>query len=228
MANILLVEDEQLIQDMYHLALKRKGHTVDVAEDGEKALAKLLVPNPVYDLVLLDVMLPKLDGISILRKIKQPDSSAKSIPVFLLTNLGLDDVMNEARSLGAIKCIIKSSTLPEQIIAEIDQFFAGGAVASATSVQPVPEVSAESQPVFATPAPVPNPTPVQPVSAPAPVEAVPAPVATEPEMLTTPVLTSAPEPVPPVPYQAPTPSAPATQSPVQPVDPRTIPPIDPA
>ncbi len=120
---ILLVEDEILIREMYQYALNQRGYTVETAEDGEQALEKLINQKLTYDLILLDVMMPKLDGISVLKKIKQPDSPAKAIPVFLLTNLGIESVIKEALSVGAYKCLIKSNMLPLQILEEIDTFF---------------------------------------------------------------------------------------------------------
>ena len=121
--NILLVEDEESVQEMYKIALAKEGFNVDMASDGDVALKKLLVPNVNYHLILLDVMLPKLDGVSIMKKIKQPNSPSKNIPVMLLTNLGLDEVVQEATQLGAVKCLIKSNTLPQQVVEEIKSFF---------------------------------------------------------------------------------------------------------
>ncbi len=121
---ILLVEDEMLIRDMYNLVLKQNGYEVVSAEDGEDALAKLLEGQPDYDLILLDIMLPKLDGISVLKKVKDPSSPARSIPVFLLTNLGLDDLIKEALAIGAEQYFIKSNILPQNIVDEINAFFA--------------------------------------------------------------------------------------------------------
>ena len=157
---ILLVEDEALVHEMYSLALKKKGYEIDLATDGEQALQKLTAPQVDYDLILLDVMMPKLDGISILRKIKKPDSPAKNIPTFLLTNLGLDDVVKEAKSLGAVKCLIKSNTLPQQIIDEIEDFFKNKSAQPATATpNPTTQPATDSTPQTQTPSPITsNPT----------------------------------------------------------------------
>ncbi len=122
--NILLVEDEEFIRQMYQTALTQQGYSVDTANDGEEALAKLDTPSNAYDLIILDIMLPKIDGLSVLKKIKLPESPHKNIPVFLLTNLGLDNIIKQAMQLGAEKYFIKSNFLPKDIVNEINSFFA--------------------------------------------------------------------------------------------------------
>jgi len=122
--SILLVEDEEMIREMYHMALEKAGYQVESVEDGRDALTKLQQNPQNYELVLLDIMLPGLDGISVLKEMKNPDSPAKNISVILLTNLGLEDLIQEALELGAMQYLVKSNTLPQQIIDQIDAFFA--------------------------------------------------------------------------------------------------------
>ena len=121
--NLLLVEDEIYIRDMYYRVLTEKGYLVEVAQDGQEALDKLMRPGIMYDLVILDILLPKVDGISILRKIKAGDSPIKSTPVILLTNLGTESLIAEAISLGAEKYFIKADLPPKDIALEVDKFF---------------------------------------------------------------------------------------------------------
>jgi CheY-like chemotaxis protein len=120
---ILIVEDEKLIRDLYEIAFTQRGYLVDLAQDGQVALDKLLIQDPQYDMILLDVMMPKVDGISVLKQIKQQDRASSKIPVFLLTNLGMDPIIKEALVIGAEQFIIKSNFLPFQIVDEIDMFF---------------------------------------------------------------------------------------------------------
>lgn len=120
---ILLVEDEEFISQMYQTALTNQGYTVDLAMDGEVALTKLSDLQNAYDLIILDIMLPKTDGLSILQKIKQPASPYNKTPVFLLTNLGLDHVVKQAMELGANKYFVKSNFLPKDIVHEVETFF---------------------------------------------------------------------------------------------------------
>jgi DNA-binding response OmpR family regulator len=120
---ILLVEDETMIREMYDLVLKQKGYTVIQAEDGEVALKYLLSSDTHIDLVLLDVMIPKVDGLNVLKQMKAQSSPTKDVPVFLLTNLGQEDLITEAITVGAIKYLIKSNMIPKQLVEEIDNFF---------------------------------------------------------------------------------------------------------
>lgn len=119
---IFLVEDEKIIREMYERALKVRGYEVESAIDGEDALAKLTTGSPKYNLILLDIMIPKLDGISVLKKIKETDSPVKDVPVFLLTNLGQENLLKDAVAAGAAQYFIKSNILPMQMVDEIDSF----------------------------------------------------------------------------------------------------------
>ncbi len=124
MKKILLVEDEDQIREMYSTILSNL-YDLDIAVDGEIALNKVMAPENKYDLILLDVMLPKIDGVNILRKIKTTEGSPnKETPVFMLTNLGLDEVISETKEIGAVKTIIKSSILPQQLLTEIQSVLA--------------------------------------------------------------------------------------------------------
>ncbi len=121
---IFLVEDENIIREMYEHALIKRGYTVESAEDGEQALAKLKDITDL-DLILLDVMIPKVDGLSVLKELKKETSNLKNIPVILLTNLGQEDLLKEALETGAEKYYIKSNILPMKMVDEIDVFLKG-------------------------------------------------------------------------------------------------------
>jgi DNA-binding response OmpR family regulator len=122
--NILLVEDEEFIRQMYQTALTGQGYSVETASNGEEAIAKLEAATNSYDLLILDIMLPKVDGLTVLKKVKEANSPHKTVPVFLLTNLGLDNIIKQAMELGAEKYFIKSNFLPKDIVNEINTFFA--------------------------------------------------------------------------------------------------------
>lgn len=119
---IFLIEDEVLVREMYARVLTRAGYQVDHAVDGEEALKKLK-DKADYDLILLDIMLPSASGLDVLKKIKGENSPNKSIPVYLLTNLGQESVIKEAFSIGAEGYLIKSALLPKQVVQEVDSFF---------------------------------------------------------------------------------------------------------
>ena len=94
-STILLIEDDQMIATMYQTKFSMEGQTIVTATDGADGLAKAKELKP--DIVLLDIILPKLDGFSVLKELKA-DATTKNIPVILLTNLGQDDDVKRKRS----------------------------------------------------------------------------------------------------------------------------------
>ncbi len=120
MAKILIVEDDQFLREFYQELLQAEGYNVEVAADGEVGFQKASLGG--YDLILLDIMLPKKDGLEILRDLKAqpPKSSNKAIVV--LTNLGQDAVIKECYNLGAEGFLIKSALNPDQVLTEIKNF----------------------------------------------------------------------------------------------------------
>ena len=105
-ARILIVDDDPLIARMYETRMKAEGYDVEVATNGEEALATVRKETP--DLILLDVMMPKLNGVETL-KILKGEEKTKKIPVIILTNLGdrPEDVAN-AKKLGALDYLVKT------------------------------------------------------------------------------------------------------------------------
>lgn len=117
---ILVVEDDEFLRELYDELLKGEGYEVSVAVDGEEGLNKLSEGG--FDLVLLDIMLPKMDGLEILRHTKDKPPKAKNGPVVLLTNLGQDSIIKEGFSLGASGYLIKSAMNPDQVLSEVKVF----------------------------------------------------------------------------------------------------------
>ncbi len=118
---VLIVEDEQFLIDLYRKAFSQRGFTVLETIDGAEGLEKANA-NTLIDIILLDIMLPEMDGISVLRKLKESESPAKNIPIFMLTNLGQESVIKEALRIGADGYILKSKYLPNQIVDEVEKF----------------------------------------------------------------------------------------------------------
>lgn len=123
MKKILIAEDDFFIRDIYSRVFSRADYDVQVAVDGEEALEKIKAQQ--YDMLLLDIMMPKLNGIDVLRAVRTTlDVPIKNTPVFIITNLGQQNIIEEAFKLGMDGYIIKSQVLPDQVVKEIDKYFA--------------------------------------------------------------------------------------------------------
>lgn len=117
---ILIVEDDQFLRDFYQELLSSEGYTVDVAADGEVALQKIIQGG--WNLILLDIMLPKKDGLQILRDLKTSAVATPNGPIVALTNLGHDAVIDQAFELGANGYLIKSAMNPDEVLVEINSY----------------------------------------------------------------------------------------------------------
>ena len=113
---ILIVEDDKFVSELYNHQFKKYDFESKVAGDGETAVN--LINSEKFDAVLLDIMIPKIDGIEVLKRIKA-NSSTKKTHVVILSNLGQDELMKQALQLGAKAYIIKSLYTPDQVVAEI-------------------------------------------------------------------------------------------------------------
>lgn len=118
MKSILLVEDDPFLIDIYTTKLREVGFLVEVAEDGEKGLRKLAEKN--FDLLVLDIVLPQINGWEILEKIKK-DEKFKNLKVVILSNLGQKEEVKKGKELGATKYLIKAHYTPSEVVEEIKQ-----------------------------------------------------------------------------------------------------------
>jgi CheY-like chemotaxis protein len=125
MKKILLVEDEAFIADMYKMKFIKEGYDITVAGDGESALELVKEKKP--DLILLDLVLPKMNGFQVLEKLKQ-DNDTKNIKVFILSNLGQSGEIDQGYKEGADGYLIKSNLTPSQLIENIEKIFKGEAI----------------------------------------------------------------------------------------------------
>jgi len=110
---ILVAEDEQDARLIYVDILSSAGYEVDGVADGKEALIKM--ENKKYDLVLLDIIMPNLDGISALKAIKEDPSKYGNMPIYMLTNIGSDAAIENSVQLGAQGYILKSDTDPTEL-----------------------------------------------------------------------------------------------------------------
>ncbi|MBM2817465.1 MAG: two component transcriptional regulator, two-component system, OmpR family, response regulator [Parcubacteria group bacterium] len=114
---VMIVDDDQFLIDMYSLKFKKEGFDVESATKGEEALEKLrggLDPN----ILILDVVMPSLDGIGLLEKIRQAKFANKAV-VIMLTNQGQKSDIDRANKLGVDGYIIKATTIPSEAVAEV-------------------------------------------------------------------------------------------------------------
>jgi DNA-binding response OmpR family regulator len=116
--SILLVEDDEFLAELYATKLNLEGFEVSLAVDGEKGLKMAKEVKP--DLILLDIILPKMDGFEVLKAIKQ-DKTIEKIPVILLTNLSQKDEVKKGLDLGATDYLIKAHFMPSEVVKKIKQ-----------------------------------------------------------------------------------------------------------
>lgn len=129
------MEDDYFIRDIYTRMFISAGYAIDSAADGQEGWTKARSGG--HDLILLDIMLPKMTGIGVLRKIREEGSPVKATPVLLITNLGQEEIIKEAFTIGADGYLIKSHLKPQDVVAEVQAFFAQQALASPPGTQVV-------------------------------------------------------------------------------------------
>lgn len=113
---ILLIEDDTFLAGMYVTKLTMEHYQVELATDGVTGLAKAEQVHP--DLILLDVLLPKMNGFEVLRHIKE-NPELKDVPVILLTNLGQKSDVTQGLDLGAADYLIKAHFMPSEVVDKI-------------------------------------------------------------------------------------------------------------
>lgn len=113
---ILIVEDEKILLNLLKQKLEREGYEISIAQDGEKGLEKARKIQP--NLILLDIIMPKMDGIQFL-KIKKREGEIKDIPVIIISNSGQPAELNQAQKLGAEDWLVKTEFNPQEVIKKV-------------------------------------------------------------------------------------------------------------
>lgn len=139
---ILLVEDEDFIRDLYVRQLTRAGFQVKFAADGQTGLNML--NQEAFDLLLLDIMLPGINGLQLLREFKTQHPNSPMITI-LLTNLGQEAVIKEGFELGAQAYLIKASYTPDQVVNEVKNAFSGQPGSGTPPTPPTPSTPPTQQ-----------------------------------------------------------------------------------
>lgn len=114
--HILIVDDDPTLIEMYRARLTAEGFAVELAHDGQQALARAMELVP--DLILLDMRMPNVTGLEVL-EILRTTKSTKSVPIIVLTALGDDQLRKDAMARGATDYMVKAETMPAQIVQKV-------------------------------------------------------------------------------------------------------------
>jgi len=117
---ILVVEDEQILSSMYKAKFENDNFEVLIANNGVDGLRLAKEQKP--SIIMLDVILPQIDGFSVLKELKK-DKATKDIPVIMLTNLGTDEDKVKGEELGAADYLVKANLTPAQVEEKVKQYF---------------------------------------------------------------------------------------------------------
>jgi CheY-like chemotaxis protein len=144
MKKVLIIEDDQIIANVYRNKLVVEGYQAECAADGETGLEVMRNLHP--DTIILDLMLPKMSGIEVIKAIRSEAEFAK-IPIIVFSNTYLTNMIQEAWKAGATKCLSKSSSSPKEVVEILRQTIGGsGAFPIA---QPTPTGSLAQNPATA-------------------------------------------------------------------------------
>ncbi len=117
MKKILLVEDDPFLVDIYSSRLKSEGYKIDMAGDGELAVKKIKKEKP--DILLLDMVLPKMDGWGVLREINENKELLKDMKIIILSNLGEQKEIERGLEMGSTAYIVKADHTPSETVEKI-------------------------------------------------------------------------------------------------------------
>ena len=116
MQKILVIEDDKFLRELIVQKLLKEGYEIVEAVEGEEGIKKVTEENP--DIILLDIILPGMDGFEVLKKIKE-DKKVQHIPVIILSNLGQQDDIDKGIKLGAKDYLIKAEFTPGEIVEKV-------------------------------------------------------------------------------------------------------------
>jgi CheY-like chemotaxis protein len=123
MPSILIIDDDSFFVTIYSEEFKQNGFEVNTATNGEEAIRIASAQKP--DIILLDLVMPRMDGFRVIEALKS-ESSTAAIPVFVLTNLGLQQDIDRCMKLGATAYAIKAQTMPKEMVERVKKVLGGG------------------------------------------------------------------------------------------------------
>ena len=141
MKKILIIEDELIVRSIYRRKFEISGYQVETAEEGTAALA--LLPTFKPDVIQVDIMLPGMDGVQVIRQIRSwPEF--KNVPILVISSFYRPDLAKEAWKAGATKCVSKMDCTPNLALELVEQMLGGGG-----DVSPFAKLSMDSLPMEA-------------------------------------------------------------------------------
>ncbi len=123
MKKILIAEDEEILLNVLKDRFETEGWNVSIAKDGEETIET--IKNSKFDLILLDLLMPKKDGFEVLREIKS-NPELKNLPIIVLSNLGGDDDIKKALALGADDYFVKTQHPMSEIVEKVKKYESRG------------------------------------------------------------------------------------------------------
>lgn len=116
--SVLIVEDEKMLADMYATKFSMEGFTAAQANDGQAGFDAATANPP--DIILLDIIMPKLDGFTVLKQLRAQEQT-KNVPIILLTNLGQDEDIKKGKELGATDYFVKANHTPAEVVNKVKE-----------------------------------------------------------------------------------------------------------
>ena len=116
---ILIIEDEEMISGMYRIELENNGYLVSTADNGERGIDMAI--DQVPDLIILDLLMPNVNGFSVLQQLKSGERT-KKIPIIILTNYGSDENKLKAERSGAAEFLGKADYTPREVLKIVDKY----------------------------------------------------------------------------------------------------------
>ncbi|MFH0819969.1 MAG: response regulator [bacterium] len=117
-AKILIIEDDKMLSDMYSLKFNEEGYQAIQAFTGSEGVEKTKSEKP--DIILLDIILPQMDGFQVMEEIKK-DKNLVNIPILFLTNLRQEEDVKKGTALGAVGYLVKASYTPAQVLDKVKE-----------------------------------------------------------------------------------------------------------
>jgi DNA-binding response OmpR family regulator len=149
MKKMLIIEDDQIVGNIYLRKFQVEGFQVELALDGEAGLASTLKSRP--DIVILDLMLPRLNGVEVLKKLRA-EPTTRDLPVIVLSNAYMSNLVQEAWKAGANYCMIKANCTPRQLVEIVNKTMGAAPPAPPAPVPIPPPETAPAHPVASAPA----------------------------------------------------------------------------